>query len=100
PPTHGSPAARRTTGPSNARPPKPNSRTAPISPNGPRPRIIPTPLTMTQGWGILAITTGEISRSLTGSPLSLIEFPADDPERARRFCSTLLDVELEVRQAG
>jgi predicted enzyme related to lactoylglutathione lyase len=29
--------------------------------------------------------------------LSLIEFPADDPERARRFWSGLLDVELEAR---
>jgi len=34
------------------------------------------------------------------SPLSLIEFPADDPERARRFWTELLDVELEARQAG
>ncbi len=31
---------------------------------------------------------------------SLIEFPADDPERARRFWSELLDVELEVREAA
>ena len=30
-------------------------------------------------------------------PLSLIEFPADDPERARRFWSDLLDVSLEPR---
>ncbi|MGD0452721.1 MAG: VOC family protein [Solirubrobacteraceae bacterium] len=29
--------------------------------------------------------------------LSLIEFPADDPERARRFWAGLLDVELEAR---
>lgn len=28
---------------------------------------------------------------------SLIEFPADDPERARRFWSELLGAELEVR---
>jgi predicted enzyme related to lactoylglutathione lyase len=34
------------------------------------------------------------------SPLSLIEFPADDPERARRFWSGLLDVELEDRRDG
>jgi len=33
-----------------------------------------------------------------GSSLSLIEFPADDPERARRFWAELLGVELEVRQ--
>jgi len=32
--------------------------------------------------------------------LSLIEFPADDPERARRFWVKLLGVELEARHAG
>ncbi len=32
--------------------------------------------------------------------LSLIEFPADDPERARRFWTTLLGVEVEPRRAG
>jgi predicted enzyme related to lactoylglutathione lyase len=31
---------------------------------------------------------------------SLIEFPADDPERARRFWSGLLDAELESRREG
>jgi len=35
-----------------------------------------------------------------GSPLSLIEFPADDPARARRFWAELLDVQLEARQDG
>lgn len=30
-------------------------------------------------------------------PLSLLEFPADDPERARRFWSTLLELELDPR---
>jgi uncharacterized protein len=30
--------------------------------------------------------------------LTLIEFPADDPERARRFWVELLGVELEARQ--
>jgi predicted enzyme related to lactoylglutathione lyase len=35
-----------------------------------------------------------------GSPLSLIEFPADDAERARRFWAALLGVELNARQAG
>ncbi|MGH2871312.1 MAG: VOC family protein [Solirubrobacteraceae bacterium] len=30
-------------------------------------------------------------------PLGLIEFPADDPERARRFWSGLLGVELVAR---
>ena len=34
------------------------------------------------------------------SPLSLIEFPADDPARARRFWAELLEVELEPRAAG
>jgi predicted enzyme related to lactoylglutathione lyase len=30
-------------------------------------------------------------------PLSLIEFPADDPERARRFWSGVLDLSLDPR---
>jgi predicted enzyme related to lactoylglutathione lyase len=34
------------------------------------------------------------------SSLSLIEFPADDPERARRFWAGLLEVELEAREDG
>jgi predicted enzyme related to lactoylglutathione lyase len=34
------------------------------------------------------------------SPLSLIEFPADDPERARRFWTELLGLELEARQGS
>jgi predicted enzyme related to lactoylglutathione lyase len=34
------------------------------------------------------------------SPLSLIEFPADDPERARRFWTELLGVELESRSSA
>jgi predicted enzyme related to lactoylglutathione lyase len=33
-------------------------------------------------------------------PLSLIEFPADDPERARRFWTELLGVELQARGAS
>jgi predicted enzyme related to lactoylglutathione lyase len=32
--------------------------------------------------------------------LSVLEFPADDPERARRFWSGLLDVELEARKGA
>jgi predicted enzyme related to lactoylglutathione lyase len=32
--------------------------------------------------------------------LSLIEFPADDPERARRFWEELLGAELELRGAA
>jgi len=34
---------------------------------------------------------------VTGARLSLIEFPADDPERARRFWEGLLDHRLEDR---
>ncbi len=34
------------------------------------------------------------------SRLSLVEFPADDPERARRFWSGLLGSELEPRAEG
>src|SRR2546421_3844747 len=34
------------------------------------------------------------------SPLALIEFPADDTDRARRFWSGLLDAELESRTGG
>ena len=37
---------------------------------------------------------------MPGFPLSLIEFPADDGERARRFWVELLGVELEARQEG
>jgi predicted enzyme related to lactoylglutathione lyase len=44
--------------------------------------------------------SGDIVWAVPGSPLSLIEFPADDPERARRFWTELLGVELEVRQEG
>jgi predicted enzyme related to lactoylglutathione lyase len=36
-----------------------------------------------------------VSRS---SPLSFVEFPADDPERARRFWTELLGIELEARE--
>ena len=34
------------------------------------------------------------------SALSLIEFPADDPERALRFWGGLLGIELEQREDG
>jgi predicted enzyme related to lactoylglutathione lyase len=33
-----------------------------------------------------------------GSSLALIEFPADDPQRARRFWAGLLETDLEVRE--
>jgi len=39
-------------------------------------------------------------RRVSRSSLSLIEFPADDPERARRFWRELLGVELQTRAAG
>jgi predicted enzyme related to lactoylglutathione lyase len=39
-----------------------------------------------------------IVRTVPRSSLSLIEFPADDPARARRFWMQLLGVELEVRE--
>ena len=38
--------------------------------------------------------------AVPGYPLSLIEFPADDPERARRFWTEFLGVELEARRGG
>lgn len=37
---------------------------------------------------------------MTGARLSLIEFPADDPERARRFWEGLLEERLEDRAEG
>jgi len=36
----------------------------------------------------------------TAMPLELIEFPADDLARARRFWETLLDVSLDERREG
>src|SRR5271165_1660912 len=36
-------------------------------------------------------------RTMSRSSVSLIEFPADDPERARRFWTRLLEVELQTR---
>jgi predicted enzyme related to lactoylglutathione lyase len=35
-----------------------------------------------------------------GVPIDLIEFPADDPVRARRFWTGLLGIELEPREEG
>ncbi len=37
---------------------------------------------------------------MTATHLSLVEFPADDPARARRFWAGLLDVELGERREG
>jgi predicted enzyme related to lactoylglutathione lyase len=41
-----------------------------------------------------------IVRAVSSSSLSLIEFPADDPARARRFWEGLLGVELQAREPG
>lgn len=37
---------------------------------------------------------------MTTPPLSVLEFPADDPARARRFWTGLLEVELDDRRDG
>jgi predicted enzyme related to lactoylglutathione lyase len=39
-------------------------------------------------------------QGVSAPPFSLLEFPADDPERARRFWASLLGVELAPRGAG
>jgi predicted enzyme related to lactoylglutathione lyase len=41
-----------------------------------------------------------IVSAVPGARLSLIEFPADDPERARRFWAALLGSALEPRRDG
>jgi predicted enzyme related to lactoylglutathione lyase len=38
--------------------------------------------------------------AVPGTPLSLIEFPADDPERARRFWVEFLGAPLDARKEG
>jgi predicted enzyme related to lactoylglutathione lyase len=52
------------------------------------------------GDGREAWPSGVIVCFVPGSALSLIEFPADDAARARRFWAELLGVELEARQDG
>ena len=47
---------------------------------------------------ILAPSLLEVA--VPGTGLSLTEFPADDPERARRFWVGFLAVEMEAREAG
>jgi len=37
---------------------------------------------------------------MAGSPLRLVEFPADDAERARRFWAGVLGAELDARRDG
>ena len=44
--------------------------------------------------------TPAIVPAVSNERLSMVEFPADDPERARRFWGGLLGVELEARQGG
>jgi predicted enzyme related to lactoylglutathione lyase len=39
-------------------------------------------------------------RAVADPSLSLVEFPADDPERARRFWEGVLEVELTARGDG
>jgi predicted enzyme related to lactoylglutathione lyase len=39
-------------------------------------------------------------RPVPASPLSLVEFPADDPARARAFWQGLLGIELQTRVEG
>src|SRR5207249_10480709 len=39
-------------------------------------------------------------RAMPRSSLSINEFPADEPERARRFWAELLSVELDARRDG
>ena len=41
-----------------------------------------------------------LEQAVPGTGLSLTEFPADDPERARRFWEGFLGVELDARGAG
>jgi predicted enzyme related to lactoylglutathione lyase len=49
----------------------------------------------------LRVQTDVLGYGLSVRPvLSLLEFPADDPERARRFWSELLGCSLEVRVEG
>ncbi len=43
---------------------------------------------------------GPIVDRMTDAHLSLVEFPADDPARARRFWAGLLEVELDERTEG
>jgi predicted enzyme related to lactoylglutathione lyase len=46
------------------------------------------------------LSDGVIVAAVPTPPLSLIEFPADDPDRARRFWTGLLDIALEPRHEG
>src|SRR5436309_9884747 len=45
-----------------------------------------------------SVATPERSHAIDPSPAVLVEFPADDPARARGFWSQVLAVELEPRE--
>jgi predicted enzyme related to lactoylglutathione lyase len=47
-----------------------------------------------------AIAAESIVPAVADPELSMVEFPADDPARARRFWSGLLGIELEARDDG
>ena len=59
---------------------------------------IPPPLNAGGGAARTACKTA--AGGVPASAVSLTEFPADDPERARRFWVGFLGVEMEVRRAG
>ena len=48
----------------------------------------------------VAVPSPATYRPIIGLPLHLIEFPADDPPRARRFWTGVLGVELADRSGG
>ena len=60
----------------------------------------PPALTAALGRDAASRPAGAIVPTVSAAQPSLIEFPADDPERALRFWGGLLGVELQPRQAG
>jgi len=57
-------------------------------------------MTRDRGGRATAARPQAIVQAVPRSSLSLIEFPADDPERARSFWAGLLGVELQPRTEG
>jgi predicted enzyme related to lactoylglutathione lyase len=53
-----------------------------------------------QGVGPAARPKGILGAVASASRIRLVEFPADDPERARRFWTGVLGIELEDRGEG
>jgi predicted enzyme related to lactoylglutathione lyase len=47
-----------------------------------------------------AAPTSDLEKEEPVGPVALVEFPADDPDRARRFWSELLGISLEPRGEG